>query len=81
MKIVGMGAVPLPIMKYSEAEGGEILALSTDMNAYIDRYVVQVATGELDLEESWEEYLNVLQTMEVDRLIEIYQKAYEETAK
>jgi len=81
LKIVGMGAVPLPIMKYSEAEGGEILALSTDMNAYIDRYVVQVATGELDLEESWEEYLNVLQTMEVDRLIEIYQKAYEETAK
>ena len=81
LKIVGMGAVPLPVMKYSEAEGGEIVALSTDMNAYIDRYVIQVVTGDLDLEESWEKYLEVLQGMGVDRLIAIYQNAYREAVK
>lgn len=76
-KVVGMGAVPLPVINYSESDSKEISTLSTDMNAYIDRYVVEVVTGELDLEESWEEYLKVLKGMEVERLIEIYQNAYE----
>lgn len=80
-KLVGMGAVPFPAMKYLEEEQEEVNALSTDINAYIDRYLVQVATGELDLNESWEDYLKALRTMGVDRLVEIYRKAYEDSVK
>ncbi len=80
-KLVGMGAVPLPAMNYSESDSGEIRALSTDMNAYIDRYVVEVATGELDLDESWDGYLEVLKGMDVERLIALYRKAYADAVK
>ena len=80
-KVVDMGAVPLPALSYSESDSKEIIALSTDMNAYIDRYVIEVATGELDLEESWDEYLEVLKRMEVERLVAIYRKAYESADK
>ncbi len=68
------------MISYSESDSKEIGTLSTDMNAYIDRYAVEVVTGERDLEESWEEYLKVLKGMGVERLIEIYQEAYEAAA-
>lgn len=80
-KLVGMGKVPFSAVKYSKEEQEEVNALSTDINAYIDRYMVQVVTGELDLEESWEEYLKALRTMKAERLVEIYRKAYEDSIK
>ena len=80
-KIVSMGAVPFPAIRYSEKEQAEVEALTTDINAYIDRYLVQVATGELDLEDSWEGYQEALKTMGVDRLVEIYRKAYEDSVQ
>ena len=58
-----------------------IATLKTDIDSYIDQYVAQVATGALDLEESWTEYTATLENMGAGQLTEIYRKAYDEAMK
>lgn len=75
-KISENGAVPLPAMGYSEDDAMTIATLKTDLDAYIDQYVAQVATGKLSLESSWDEYVKTLGSMGADQLTTIYQSAY-----
>lgn len=78
-KVSAKGGVPLPMMRYEEADNAELATLKTDIDSYIDTYVAQVATGEggMTLESSWDEYIETLKAMNVDRLIEIYQKTFD----
>ena len=62
-KAAELGAIPLPMMQYSDEDMKTISTLKTDLDAYIDQYLAQVATGELDLEESWEEYVATANAM------------------
>ncbi|MHA9736852.1 type 2 periplasmic-binding domain-containing protein [Robinsoniella peoriensis] len=77
-KVTEMGAIPLPVMRYSDDDAKEISTLKADLDAYIDQYLAQVATGELELESSWEEYVTTINNMGGAKLTEIYQKAYTE---
>ncbi len=77
-RVAKKGAVPLPNMRYSDDDSMTIATLKTDMDAYIDQYVAQVATGALQLEGSWEEYITTLNNMGADQLADIYKKAYSE---
>lgn len=76
-KMAAQGKVPLPVMNYSEDDSLTVAALTSDMNAYIDQYVAQVAIGELTLEDSWDEYVLTLDNMGANELMEIYQNAYD----
>ncbi len=78
-KIADGGAVPLPMMRYEEADNAELATLKTDIDSYITTYVAQVVTGEggMTLENSWDEYIETMKAMNVDRMIEIYQKTYD----
>lgn len=69
--------VPLPRMNYSSEEREELSVLTTDIHGYVDEYTAKVVTGELDLNESWNDYLDTLGEMGVDRLFEIQKKAYD----
>lgn len=77
-KVTEKGAIPLPVMRYSDDDAKEISTLKADLDAYIDQYLAQVATGELDLESSWEEYVTTINNMGGAQLSEIYQRAYTE---
>ncbi|MCI8542972.1 type 2 periplasmic-binding domain-containing protein [Acetatifactor aquisgranensis] len=79
LKIAEGGKVPLPMMRYEEADNAELATLKTDIDSYITTYVAQVATGEggMTLEGSWDEYIETMKAMNVDRMIEIYQKTYD----
>lgn len=80
-KAAALGVVPLPMMNYSDADMKTISTLKTDLDAYIDQYLAQVATGELNLEDSWEEYVATANAMGAEELTSIYQKVYSEAEK
>ena len=75
------GAVPLPVMRYSDEDALTLATLTPDINAYTDQYVAQVATGALVLEDSWEEYVKTLDDMGLSQIFEIYRNAYNEAVK
>ena len=50
---------------------------STTINTYVDEYQAQVVTGQLDLDASWDEYMNKLKNMGVEKLNEVDGAAYE----
>lgn len=70
------GAYALPAMAYTEEEKEEMSYLSADINSYMSTYRAQVAVGEMDLEETWDDYVAALEQMGLDRLMEIYNRAY-----
>ena len=76
-KMATDGKVPLPVMNYSEEDGLTIATLTADINSYIDQYVAQVATGDLTLDDSWDEYVGTLESMVAGQLMDIYQAAYD----
>ncbi len=76
-RIAAMGKVPLPMMAYSEEDNAEIAVYKTNIDEYIDQYMAQVCIGELDLESSWDSYLETMETMGASKLAAIYQKTYE----
>lgn len=75
-RLAADGVVPLPVMRYNDEDAMTIATTTTDINSYIDQYVAQVATGALDLEASWDEYLQTLESMGAGRLYDIYNAAY-----
>ena len=77
-KVAAKGRVPLPMMRYSDSDAKTIATLKTDIDAYIDQYVAQVATGELVLEDSWDEFVATVENMGGAQLAEIYKNAYNE---
>lgn len=79
-KVAAKGAVPLPMMYYSDADAKTISTIKPDIDAYIDQYVAQVATGELTLEDSWEEYVATVGNMGGNQLADIYKNTYNKSA-
>ena len=51
------------MMRYSDGDAKTISTIKPDIDAYIDQYVAQVATGELNLEDSWDEYVATVGNM------------------
>lgn len=77
-KAAAKGAVPLPMMRYSDSDTQTMASLKADIDVYIDQYVAQVATGELNLEDSWNDFLSTMDAMGASQLADIYKKAYNE---
>ncbi len=77
-KLVEHSQDAFPVMKYSSEDKAELSVLKTDIEGYVDQYTAKVIIGELDLKESWEDYLNTLEKMGVERLYEIYKTAYDD---
>jgi putative aldouronate transport system substrate-binding protein len=53
----------------------------TDINAYIVESTAKFITGEADIDATWDEYVQTLQRMELDRWVAIDQAAYNRTKK
>ncbi|TDQ42690.1 extracellular solute-binding protein [Aureibacillus halotolerans] len=58
-------------------ESGELDAITTDINTFMEEMRTKFITGELDIEAEWENYVNTLKQMGYDRLIEIRKEQYE----
>lgn len=69
------------MMNYSDGQTKEIASLKTDIDAYIQQYTAQVAIGELDLDSSWDGYIETMNKMGAEKLEEIYKTVYEAAGK
>ncbi len=77
-EFVKVGAAPFPKLNISGSDSSTLATVKADVDVYIDQYIAQVATGELDLDKSWDDYLSTLKKMGVDEMIKIYKDAYAE---
>lgn len=77
-RIYDMGAV-FPVLSYTSDESSELTTYKTDIDSYISEYLAQVVTGQLTLEDSWDNYLDTLKQMGVEEMFSIYQASYERT--
>jgi putative aldouronate transport system substrate-binding protein len=75
-KIRDVGAVPLPMLNYTEEQNKEISAMKPIIDDYISQYTAQVVTGELDLNSSWDSYVSTMNAMGAERLEELYKEVY-----
>jgi putative aldouronate transport system substrate-binding protein len=55
--------------------------LITNLNSYVDRSLTQFITGDMDVETDWDTYLEGLQRFGLDRMLELYQKAFDNYSK
>lgn len=58
-------------------EADELGLLQVNINKYIEENMVQFATGSKDIEKDWDKYIDGFKNLQVDRYLEIYQKAYD----
>ena len=71
----------LPQLKYTSEETeecSEILA-QLQMNGYVHQAIAEFVTGTRDIETGWDQYINELNSMGLQRLIEVSQDAYNRT--
>lgn len=70
-----------PQVTYTTAEAEEKAIILTDITNYLKSMKAQFITGETDIEAGWDNYLQQLNEMHLDRLMEIEQAAYDRYAK
>lgn len=66
-----------PNVFYTAEESAERLTLFNDIDTYLKTAYAQFITGEMDVDDDWEEYLKELNKMGLERLLEIEQAAYD----
>ena len=77
-RIYELGEV-FPYLSYTDEENTALSTLITDIYAYVNEYYAQVVTGELVLEDSWDDYVNTLNQMGLEEMVSIFQAAYART--
>lgn len=70
-----------PNLFYTDEESKERATLYTDITNYLTTVKAQFITGEMDIDASWDEHLNKLNQMGLERLLEIEQAAYDRLMK
>lgn len=77
-KIVQHGEVIYPLVYLTPEEQEEVNAIKVDLETYIVESKAAFITGRRELnDDSWEEYLSVLEQIGVRRMEEIHQAAYD----
>ena len=69
-----------PVQRYSENDQKTLSTISADLQPYILQYQAQVITGALNLDSSWQNYIDTMNKMKLPQMIEIATKAYEAAA-
>lgn len=69
----------MPTIILTEDEAEVVADINADVKPYVEQYVAQVVTGQLSLEDSWDDYIATLKAMRVDDMIKAYQDAYART--
>lgn len=68
------------MVSYTAEEVKERGAMQKDITIYLKQARAQFITGELDLDKDWDTYVKSLEQMNLGRLLEIEQAAYDRYA-
>lgn len=64
-------------LKFTDAEAEVISVYSTDLGAALNEWRSFFITGKKNVDTDWEEYLAVVESMHPEKLVEVYQAAYD----
>ncbi|NLO83444.1 MAG: extracellular solute-binding protein [Clostridiales bacterium] len=67
----------LPFLVYTEEQAAELANLETVINSYRDEMAARFITGDADIDNEWDKYIAEMKNKGVDKLLEIYQSAYD----
>jgi putative aldouronate transport system substrate-binding protein len=67
----------LPTISLTQDESVERAAIYADVSTYVKETTAKFISGALDIESNWDSYISTLQSMNIDRAIEITQNAYD----
>lgn len=70
-----------PVVSYTAEEVKERGDIQKDITTYLKQARAQFITGELDLDKDWDTYVSTLEQMNLGRLLEIEQAAYDRYTK
>lgn len=76
MREIGVTDV-FPALVYEDEEADRRSTLKTDISSYISQATAQFISGEMDVEKDYEGYLNKLNQMGLEELLQIEQTAYD----
>ena len=75
-KIHPVGQVPLPHLFLTSEEQKEINRIRTDIDPYVEQMEAKFISGQEPME-NWDKYIETLEKMKIDRLVELYDQAYQ----
>ncbi len=67
-------------VKYTDAENNELALLSTDIDSWKTEMETKMITGELDIDATWESYIEGLNARGLEQYLKIHQDAYDRWA-
>lgn len=67
----------LPVLRLSQDKLEKRANMFTDLTNYVAEMKAKWVTGEMDVENTWEEYIKTLKGMGVEEYVQIYQEAYD----
>lgn len=71
------GVDAYPVVSYTSEEIEQRNAVHKDITTYLEQAKAQFITGELDVEKDWDTYASTVEQMNLERLMEIEQAAYD----
>ena len=66
-----------PLVSFTDDEAKEKTNLETAISTYVQESSMKFLIGDMDIETDYDEFINTLKSMQIERLIEIYQTAYD----
>lgn len=75
------GKMALPSIKLTAQESEEIQVIKVELEKYIEESRLKFLLGEWDLENDWDNYVNALDSIGIDKYLEVYQTGYDRQYK
>jgi putative aldouronate transport system substrate-binding protein len=66
----------VPPLVYTDIQASEIGDLKSPIKSYVEENMALFITGALDIETEWDDYLAEFDALDLDRFLEVIQKAY-----
>lgn len=66
-----------PMVMFTESEVNEVSAVKTEIETFVEEATTKFITGELNVENDWDKYLENLETYRLSWLLEMYETAYD----
>ena len=66
----------LPFLQLTVEEKEKTSIILADIEPYVENYTARVISGEVSIEDTWDDYQKTLKDMGLDELVSIYQGAY-----
>jgi putative aldouronate transport system substrate-binding protein len=71
----------MPTLSLTEEEAKSIMDIKPKLGTYISKCLVDFMRGEMDLDKDWDSFQQELKSIGVEKVISIYQTAYDRTFK